>query len=186
MPQDHIRYTKNGDVHIAYEVLGPDRGVDLLCIRTFVSQLQHFRRLPAMTDFADGLGRLGRLICFDHRGTGLSDRVRGYRLPTIEERVDDLRVVLDAARCERAVIIALADGGPLGCMFAASHPERPRRSFSATRGPASHGRPTTCGGRAKASLSRSWRTSTATGVCGRWPRQALDATLSRAWRMRTR
>jgi class 3 adenylate cyclase len=124
MPYDDIHYAKNGNVHIAYEVVGPGGGVDVLCIRTFISQLQHFRRLPAMTDFTDRLRRLGRLICFDQRGTGLSDRMRGYRLPTFEERVDDLRVVLDAAGCERAVLIALADGGPLGCMFAAAHPER--------------------------------------------------------------
>ena len=124
MPHDDIRYAKNGDVHIAYEVLGSGGGADVVCIRTFVSQLEHYGRLPIMVDFTDRLARLGRLICFDHRGTGLSDRLRGYRLPTIEERVDDLQVVLDATGCERAVLIALADGGPLGCMFAAAHPER--------------------------------------------------------------
>jgi class 3 adenylate cyclase len=75
-----------------------------------------------MASFTERLSRLGRLICFDHRGTGLSDRVRGYRLPTIEERVDDLRAVLDATGSERAVLVALADGGPLGCMFAGAHP----------------------------------------------------------------
>jgi len=64
------------------------------------------------------------VICFDHRGTGMSDRVSGHRLPTIEERVDDLGSVLDAVGSERAVILALADGGPLGCMFAAARPER--------------------------------------------------------------
>ncbi len=124
MPYDDIRYARNGDVHIAYEVIGDDAGVDLVLIRTFVSQLEHFRRLPAMVNFTKRLGALGRLICFDHRGTGLSDRVRGYRLPTIEERVDDLQAVLDAAGSERAVVVALADGGPLGCMFAAARPER--------------------------------------------------------------
>ena len=124
MPDDTIRYVKNGEVHIAYEVLGKGGGVDLVLIRTFVSQLEQFRRLPSMVQFTERLCGLGRLICFDHRGTGLSDRVRGYRLPTIEERVDDLCSVLDAAGSERPVILALADGGPLGCMFAAAHPER--------------------------------------------------------------
>jgi class 3 adenylate cyclase len=124
VPDDDIRYAKNGDVHIAYEVLGTGGGIDLLLIRTFVSQLEQFRRLPNMAQFTDALSGLGRLICFDHRGTGLSDRVRGYRLSTIEERVDDLRAVLDAAGSRRTVILALADGGPLGCMFAAAHPER--------------------------------------------------------------
>jgi class 3 adenylate cyclase len=124
MPDDDIRYAKSGDVHLAYEVLGEGGGVDLVLIRTFVSQLEQYRRLPSMVRFTERLGGLGRLICFDHRGTGLSDRVRGYRLPTIEERVDDLRAVLSAAGSERAAVVALADGGPLGCMFAAAHPER--------------------------------------------------------------
>jgi class 3 adenylate cyclase len=124
MPIDDIRYARNGEVHVAYEVLGDDGGVDLVLIRTFVSQLEQFRRLPSMARFTERLSRLGRVICFDHRGTGLSDRVRGFRLPTIEERVDDLRSVLDAVGSERAAILALADGGPLGCMFAAARPEQ--------------------------------------------------------------
>ncbi len=124
MPIDDIRYARNGEVHVAYEVRGNADGVDLVLIRTFVSQLEQFRRLPSMVQFTERLGRFGRLICFDHRGTGLSDRLRGYRLPTIEERVDDLSAVLDAAGSERSVIVALADGGPLGCMFAAARPER--------------------------------------------------------------
>jgi class 3 adenylate cyclase len=124
MPHHDIRYARNGEIHIAYEVLGASSGVDLVLIRTFVSQLEQFGRLPPMARFTARLGEIGRLICFDHRGTGLSDRVRGYRLPTIEERVDDLHCVLDAAGSDRAVVVALADGGPLGCMFAAAHPER--------------------------------------------------------------
>ncbi|HEU0335399.1 MAG TPA: adenylate/guanylate cyclase domain-containing protein [Gaiellaceae bacterium] len=124
MRDDDIRYAKNGDVHLAYELHEQGGGVDLVLIRTFVSQLEQYRRLPSMVQFTERLGELGRLICFDHRGTGLSDRVRGYRLPTIEERVDDLSAVLDAAGSDRAVVVALADGGPLGCMFAAARPER--------------------------------------------------------------
>jgi len=121
---DDIRYARNGDIHIAYEVRGARGGTDVVLIRTFVSQLEHFHRLPSMVAFTERLARLGRLICFDHRGSGLSDRLRGYRLPTIEERVDDLRAVLDAVGSERALVVALADGGPLGCLFAASHPNR--------------------------------------------------------------
>jgi class 3 adenylate cyclase len=124
MVTDDIRYARNGDIHIAYDVIGEGGGTDVVLIRTYVSQLEHFRRLPRMAAFTEQLGRLGRLICFDQRGTGLSDRLRGYRLPTIEERVDDLRAVLDDVGSERVVLVALADGGPLGCMFAASHPER--------------------------------------------------------------
>ncbi len=124
MSDDDIRYARNGDIHIAYEVSGQRGGVDVVLIRTFVSQLEYFHRLPVMVSFTERLARLGRVICFDHRGTGLSDRLRGFRLPTIEERVDDLRAVLDAVASDRAVLVALADGGPLGCMFAAVHPER--------------------------------------------------------------
>ena len=124
MLDDGIRYARNGDIHLAYEVSGPGGGDDVVLIRAFVSQLAHFRRLPAMTEFVEHLGRRGRVICYDQRGTGLSDRLRGYRLPTIEERIDDLRAVLDAAGSERALIVALADGGPLGCLFAATHPSR--------------------------------------------------------------
>jgi class 3 adenylate cyclase len=124
MADDDIRYARNGDVHIAYQVLGLGGGVDLLRIGAFVAQLEHLGRLRIMAEFNGRLAALGRLICFDNRGTGLSDRLRGYRLPTIEERVDDLRAVLDAAGSERAVVVAFADGGPLGCLFAATHPQR--------------------------------------------------------------
>ena len=124
MLDDGIRYARNGDIHLAYEVVGPGGGADVVLIRAYVSQLEVFRRLPVMTAFVDRLARHGRVICFDHRGTGLSDRLRGYRLPTMEERIDDLRAVLDDAGSERATIVALADGGPLGCLFAATHPSR--------------------------------------------------------------
>ena len=124
MTTDDIRYAKNGDIHIAYEMRGHGGGTDVVLIRTYASQLEHFRRLRPMSDFTARLELLGRLICFDQRGTGLSDRLRGYRLPTIEERVDDLRAVLDAVGSDRAVLVALADAGPLGCMFAASQPGR--------------------------------------------------------------
>ena len=181
MVTDDIRYAKNGDIHIAYDLMGEGGGTDVVLIRTYVSQLEHFRRLPRMAAFTERLGRLGRLICFDHRGTGLSDRLRGYRLPTIEERVDDLRAVLDAVGSERALLVALADGGPLGCMFAASHPERTRGA-----GPLQHETPDRLGSRLpvgharRPSSSASWRTSTATGGRVRWPRPTLGVLPSRA------
>jgi class 3 adenylate cyclase len=124
MLDDGIRYARNGDIHLAYEVIGAGGGDDIVLIRAYVSSLDVFRRLPAMSAFVERLGRHGRVICFDQRGTGLSDRLRGYRLPTIEERIDDLRAILDDAGSRRATIVALADGGPLGCMFAATHPSR--------------------------------------------------------------
>lgn len=71
-----------------------------------------------------GYAALGRAISFDGRGMGLSDRLRDRRLPPIEERMDDLTAVLDAAGAERALVVAGADGGPLSCLFAATYPER--------------------------------------------------------------
>ena len=70
------------------------------------------------------LAEMGRLVVFDARGTGLSDGVAGDRLPTLEERIDDLRAVMDAVDSERAVLVAFADGGPLCCLFAATYPAR--------------------------------------------------------------
>jgi class 3 adenylate cyclase len=122
----NIRYARSGDVHIAYEVLdGPDGpGVDVLRIAAFISNLEHSHQLPALNDNLRRLAAPGRVISYDNRGTGLSDRLRGVRLPSIEERMDDLRAVLDAAGSERAVLACFADGGPLGCLFAATYPER--------------------------------------------------------------
>ena len=105
-------------------MLGAGGGVDLVLIRTFVSQLEQYHRLPVMVSFTERLGRLGRVICFDHRGTGLSDRLRGYRLPTIEERVDDLRAVLDAVGSERALLVASRTVGLSAACSPATHPER--------------------------------------------------------------
>ena len=65
-----VQYAKNGDVHIAYEALGRGGGIDVVLIRTFVSQLEQFHRLPVMASFTGRLSELGRVICFDHRGHG--------------------------------------------------------------------------------------------------------------------
>jgi pimeloyl-ACP methyl ester carboxylesterase len=121
-----IRYARSGDLHIAYEVLdtnGPG-GVDVLRIAAFVSNLEHSHALPRFDEGSHRLARLGRVISYDNRGTGLSDRLRTARLPSIEERMDDLRAVLDAAGSERAALACFSDGGPLGCLFAATYPDR--------------------------------------------------------------
>ena len=119
-----IRYARNGNVHIAYSVHGDGHGVDLLRVSSFVSNLQ--RRvpgeLPPQTRMTGRLARLGRVIDYDNRGTGLSDRTHGAALPPLEERMDDLRAVLDASGSRRAVLVCFADGGPLGCLFSATHP----------------------------------------------------------------
>ena len=119
-----IRYATTGEYHIAYEVSGPGGGVDVLRIGGYISNLAVQRRLPVVVQMCERLASLGRLINFDHRGQGLSDRFHGPRLPSLEERMDDMRLVLDAAGSERAVIVAFADGGPLCSLFAATYPER--------------------------------------------------------------
>lgn len=120
------RYAKTADgVHIAYQTLG-EGPIDLVSIGTYFSNLESDWSNPTIARTQRSLAELGRLIRFDSRGTGLSDRLGGDRLPTLEERMDDFRAVLDAAHSERAVLVAFADGGPLGCMFAATHPARTR------------------------------------------------------------
>jgi class 3 adenylate cyclase len=129
-----IRYARSGDVNVAYEVLGEGGGVDVLRIAAFVSSLQA-PSLPVWEEMTSRLASLGRLIRYDNRGTGLSDRVRGARLPPLEDRVDDLRAILDAAGSRRAVLACFADGGPLGCLFAATHPERTMALILCNTGP---------------------------------------------------
>lgn len=124
MSSADIRYARNGDVHIAYEVLGEGGGADVLRIAAFISNLEVLHTVPVVERRLRRLATLGRLICYDNRGTGLSDRLRGAGLPTLEERMDDLRAVLDATGSRRAALACFADGGPLGCLFAATYPER--------------------------------------------------------------
>jgi pimeloyl-ACP methyl ester carboxylesterase len=124
MANTDIRYARNRDIHIAYTVRGPGGGVDLLRVAAFVSSLAHGPAHAPWARVTEPLAALGRLISFDNRGTGLSDREHGAGLPPLEERMDDLRAVLDAAGSRRAVLTCFADGGPLGCLFAATYPER--------------------------------------------------------------
>ena len=116
----------SGDLHIAYEVLDGPVAQGSTCCASRPSSPTSSTPISCRrsTENFERLAALGRLISYDNRGTGLSDRLRGLRLPSIEERMDDLRVVLDAAGSERAVLVCFADGGPLGCLFAATYPER--------------------------------------------------------------
>ncbi len=119
-----IRYAKSGELHIAYLVEGSGGGIDVLRLGAYVSHLEVIHGIPALIEHHARLAALGRLIDFDGRGMGLSDRMIGDRLPTIEERMDDARAVLDAAGSGRTLLCAFADGGPLACLFAATYPER--------------------------------------------------------------
>jgi len=118
------RYAKTVDgFNIAYHTLG-EGPTDLVRIASYFSNLEHIWANPTIANAGRALAELGRLIEFDARGTGLSDRLRGDRLPSLEERTDDLRAVMDAARSERAILVAFADAGPFCCLFAATFPAR--------------------------------------------------------------
>jgi pimeloyl-ACP methyl ester carboxylesterase len=116
-------YAKSGDVHVAYQVLG-DGPVDLVFVPGFVSHVEHFWEDPSLARFLRRLASFSRLVFFDKRGTGLSDRVSENAVPTLEERMDDVRAVMDAVGFERAAIFAPSDAGSMAILFAATYPER--------------------------------------------------------------
>jgi class 3 adenylate cyclase len=114
------RYAKSGDVHIAYQVTG-EGPLDLVWVPGFVSHLEHHWEEPAFARFTERLSSFSRLIRFDKRGTGLSDRVA---IPTLEQRMDDVRLVMDAVGSERAALFGISEGGPMSLLFAATYPDR--------------------------------------------------------------
>jgi class 3 adenylate cyclase len=118
-----IHYAKSGDVDIAYEVTGAGP-FDLVLVHGFFSHLEIDRELPALAHFHERLGSFARLIRFDKRGTGLSDRTVG--LPDFETRMDDVRAVMDAASSESAALFGYSEGGPMCVLFAATYPVRVR------------------------------------------------------------
>jgi pimeloyl-ACP methyl ester carboxylesterase len=115
------RYARSGDVSIAYQVLG-DGPLDLVLVPGMISNVEFDWHEPRLAAFRRRLGRSSRSIVFDKRGTGLSDHVRG--VPTLEERMDDVRAVMDAAGSERAVVVGLSEGGAMAALFGATYPER--------------------------------------------------------------
>ena len=118
-----IRYAKSGDVNIAYQVTG-DGPFDLVLVPGFFSHLEIDWEYPASAHLFERLGSFARLICFDKRGTGLSDR--GVGLPDFEARMDDVRAVMDAVGSESAVLFGYSEGGPMCILFAATYPHRVR------------------------------------------------------------
>ena len=121
--QPVTRYAKSGDVHIAYQVFG-EGPVNLVLAPPFVSNIENYWDEP---DFARWLLRLAsyaRVVMLDKRGTGMSDRVA--ELPGLDERIDDLRAVMDAVGMEQAALLGMSEGGPLTALFAATYPERCR------------------------------------------------------------
>jgi pimeloyl-ACP methyl ester carboxylesterase len=118
------RYAKGtGGYNIAYQVAG-DSDVDLVFVPGFVSHVELSWEWPLLARFVQRLSSFSRLILFDKRGTGLSDRVPASEVPTHEERMDDVRAVMDAAGSERAAVFGVSEGGPMSVLFAATYPER--------------------------------------------------------------
>lgn len=115
------RYTRSGDAHIAYQVLGTGP-IDVVLIPGFVSHLEQCWMEPALADFLAELGSMCRLILLDRRGIGLSDRTAGP--PTTESTAEDIRAVMDAVGSERAVIFGISEGGPMALRFAHGQPDR--------------------------------------------------------------
>ena len=115
------RYVRSGDVHIAYQVIG-DGPIDLVFVPGFVSHLELIWEDPEQARFFRRLASFCRLILFDKRGTGMSDRVTA--IADLEQRMDDVRAVIDDVGAERVALMGVSEGGPMTTLFAATYPER--------------------------------------------------------------
>jgi pimeloyl-ACP methyl ester carboxylesterase len=121
MTTPETRYAKGGNVHIAYQVLG-NGSLPLVLVPGFISHVEQVWEEPRVAYLLNRLASFCRLIWFDKRGTGLSDRVAA--MPTIEERMDDVRIVMDAVGTQRAALLGISEGGPMTALFAATYPHR--------------------------------------------------------------
>jgi pimeloyl-ACP methyl ester carboxylesterase len=115
------RYARSGDVNIAYQVVG-DGPRDLVLVPGWLSNVETFWEEPSVARFLERLATFSRLILFDKRGTGLSDRV--VDIPNLETRMDDVRAVMDAVGSSRAALLGYSEGGPMCALFSATYPER--------------------------------------------------------------
>lgn len=119
--QPRTRYAKSGDVHIAYQVVG-DGPTDLVFVPGWISHVEYYWEHPRLVHFIERLASFSRLVLIDKRGTGMSDPVSDA--PTLEDRMDDVRAVMDAVGSERAALLGISEGGPMNILFAATYPER--------------------------------------------------------------
>ena len=113
------RYALSGDAHIAYQVFG-EGDVDVVFVPGFVSNIEHYWEMPVVPELLERLGSFARVVIFDKRGTGLSDPVSGP--PPLEQRMDDMQAVMDAAGVERAALYGISEGGPLSRVARSDHP----------------------------------------------------------------
>lgn len=116
-----IKYARSGDVNIAYEVIG-ERPLDLVLVHGWVASIEGLRGSPTFDQFIQRLASFARVIQFDKRGTGMSDRVT--QAATLEERMDDVRAVMDDIGLQRAAVMGISEGGAMSALFAATFPER--------------------------------------------------------------
>jgi pimeloyl-ACP methyl ester carboxylesterase len=121
VPNPQTRYTKSGDVNIAYQVFG-EGDLDLVIIRGFISHVELVWEAEPWARAPETLASFARVITFDRRGTGLSDPLT--EAPTLEERMDDVRAVMDAAGSENAALLGGSEGVPMSILFAATYPDR--------------------------------------------------------------
>jgi class 3 adenylate cyclase len=123
MEVPETRYARSGNVNIAYQVVG-DGPLDLLYVPGWVSNVEFIWSYAPFAHFLRRLSSFSRLILFDKRGTGLSDHVATDQLPSLEQRMDDVRAVLDAVGSERAALFGHSEGGNMCLLFAATYPQR--------------------------------------------------------------
>jgi class 3 adenylate cyclase len=121
MERPETRYARSGKISIAYQALGKGPP-DLVFIPGLISNVEYAWEQPALASWLGSLASFSRLIWFDKRGTGVSDRVGD--VPTLETRMDDVRAVMDEVGSERAVLMGISEGGPMSIVFAATYPER--------------------------------------------------------------
>src|SRR5437660_173152 len=110
-----VRYARSGSINVAFQVVGTG-AIDLILVPGWVSHLEQMWLQPTYAAYIERLARFARVILFDKRGTGLSDRVR---VGTLSDRADDIRAVMDAVGMRRAALYAISEGGPLALVFAA-------------------------------------------------------------------
>lgn len=115
------RYAKSGDVHVAYQTFGSE-SINLVLTPGWASHIEYAWEEPVYARFLRRLGTFGKVAWFDKRGTGLSDRVP--EMPTLEQRMDDIRAVMDAVGFEHAVLFGISEGGSMAMLFAATYPKR--------------------------------------------------------------
>ena len=166
MPPE-TRYAKSGDINIAYQVIGTG-AVDLVFVMGWASHLDWSWQEPSFARFLRRLVSFSRLIVFDKRGTGFSDRSAG--LANFEQRMDDVRAVMDAAGSARAALLGVSEGAAMCALFAATYPERTSALITSAASRDDRGRQITPGAPLKRSAGAFWTKSSAVGAGqSRWP-----------------